>query len=77
MPAKRLGLIIFFLGVILLQIYSTIPFLWQVVGITLEYPLEATNEGVLALLPAFAPSTSAILMVVGGVIYGNKSKEVI
>ena len=75
MQAKSLGLPFFFLGVILLHLYTTVPFLWQLAGIPLAYPLSAANSGVLAMLPALVPAVGAVLMVVGGLIYGNKGKE--
>jgi hypothetical protein len=76
MQNKRLGLALFSLGVFLVYVYTTIPFIWALVGIPLHYPLM-TTEGVLAMLPGFMPPLGALLLVVGGLIYGREAKEVI
>jgi len=76
MRNKRLGLALFSLGVLLINLYTTIPFIWALVGIPAPYPL-VTTEGVLAVLPGFAPPLGAVFLVVGGLFYGQEPKEVI
>ena len=76
MKNKRLGLALFALGVFSLFVHTTLPFLWYLVGITLDYPLAST-EGILFILPGITPAIGALLLVVGGLVYGLEAKEVI
>jgi len=74
MQTKKLGLVFFVVGVLFIHLYTTVPFLWALMGISLAYPLVVT-EGVLSMLPAFAPSIGGALLVVGGLIYGQKVRR--
>ena len=74
MLAKRSGITLFFVGVFFLFVHTTLPFLWALVGVPLAYPL-ASSEGILAVLPGFTPVIGAILMVVGGLIYGRETRR--
>ncbi len=74
MQGKKLGLVFFVLGVLFIHLYTIVPFLWALVGISFAYPLVVT-EGVLSTLPAFAPSIGGVLLVVGGLIYGQKVRR--
>ena len=70
--AKRLGLSFFSVGAFFMFVHTTLPFLWALVGIPLAYPLT-TTQGMLAILPGFTPAIGALLMVVGGLIYGREA----
>ena len=74
MQGKKLGLVFFVLGVLFIHLYTTVPFLWALLGISLAYPLVAT-EGAVSVFPGFAPSIGGVLLVVGGVIYGQKVRR--
>ena len=74
MQTKKLGLVFFVLGVFFIHLYTTVPFLWAMVGISSAYPLVVT-EGVLSTLPAFAPPIGGVLLVVGSLIYGLKVRR--
>ena len=74
MQGKKLGLVFFVLGVFFIHLYTTVPFLWALVGISLAYPLMVT-KGVLSMLPAFAPPIGGVLLVVGSLIYGQKVRR--
>jgi hypothetical protein len=49
MQAKILGLSFFSVGVFLVFVHTTLPFLWALMGIPLAYPLTPT-EGILVIL---------------------------
>lgn len=74
MQAKILGLSLFSVGVFLVFVHTTLPFLWALVGIPLAYPLTPT-EGIMETLPGFTPPIGAILMVLGGLIYGREARS--
>ena len=74
MQAKILGLSLFSVGVFLVFVHTTLPFLWALVGIPLAYPLTPT-EGIMVTLPGFTPPIGAILMVLGGLIYGREARS--
>lgn len=76
MQGKKLGLVFFVVGAFLVHAYSTLFFLWMLVGIPLAYPLMPT-EGVLSRFWGWYVPLGAVLMVVGGLIYGREAKEVI
>ena len=76
MQSKTWGLVFFALGIFSMHVHTTLPFLWELVGIPLAYPLAAT-EVLLGILPGFTPPIGAVLMVIGGLIYGRQGKEVI
>jgi hypothetical protein len=76
MQNKRIGLALFALGAFFVFVHTTLTFLWALAGITLDYPLTST-EGVLSILPGFTPAIGALLLVVGGLVYGLGAKEVI
>ena len=76
MQAKTLGMIVFVLGILTMLIYTAFSFLWSLAGISLPYPLEVKTES-FGLFQLLTPPIGAILMVMGGLIYGQKDKEVI
>ncbi len=76
MQGKKLGLVFFILGVLLIHLYTTVPFVWALLGISLTYPLTVAKE-VPSTFPGFAPIIGGVLLVVGSLIYGQKVKEVI
>ena len=68
---RKFGLGLFFLGVFLLVVHTTFPFLWALVGIHFPYPLTSSS-GILWVLPGFTPAIGAIVIVIAGLIYGRK-----
>lgn len=74
MKHRRLGLSLFYIGVALMLVHTTLPFLWELAGIPGAYPLVST-KGILAILPGFSPPIGAALLVVGGVIYGRQARS--
>jgi len=74
MQHRTLGLALFYTGVAFMFIHTTLPFLWDLTGISLAYPLVST-KGVLAILPGFSPPIGALLMFAGGLIYGRKARS--
>ena len=77
MSNRIIGMIIFWIGVFSLFAYTTFSFLWAFAGINSPYPLaiNSTSE-LVGAIAFFAPPFGALLMVIGGFIYGQKSKEV-
>jgi hypothetical protein len=74
MQAKILALSLFSVGVFLVFVHTTLPFLWALMGIHLAYPLWPT-EGMLVILPGFTPPIGAMFMVLGGLIYGREARS--
>ena len=74
MQGKKLGLVFFILGVFFIHLYTTVPFLWALLGISLAYPLTVAKE-VPSTLPGFAPIIGGVLLVVGSLIYGQKVRR--
>ena len=79
MQVKKLGLVFFALGVFCMHVLMTINFWLIVLGIV----PEATLFGLVpstslwgGLAWGLGPPVGAVLMVVGGLIYGRKAKEV-
>jgi len=76
MQSKRWGLVFFVLGIFSMHVPVTLSFVWALAGIPLAYPLPV-NEGPLFILSGYGLPIGAVLMVIGGLIYGRKPKEVI
>lgn len=74
MQHRKLSLSLFYLGVALMLVHTTLPFLWELAHIPWAYPLVSTN-GILAILPGFSPPIGALLMVLGGLIYGREARS--
>jgi hypothetical protein len=73
MQGQRLGLIFFALGAFLVNVHTTLAFLWVVVGMPLAaYPFLFKG---LPYLPGFTPVVGAVLMVVGSLIYGREARR--
>jgi hypothetical protein len=79
MPGKTWGLVVFALGIFCMHAFMTVNFWLIVVGIvpgaTLYGVVPATSL-VGGLAWGLGPPVGAVLMVVGGLIYGRKGKEV-
>lgn len=77
MKHETWGMVIFVLGILVMFAYTAFSFLWAFAGISLSYPLAIKSSSELVgAIAFFAPPTGAFLMVVGGLIYGLKGKEV-
>lgn len=74
MQHRTIGLTLFYVGVALMLVHTTLPFLWELARIPWAYPLVST-EGILAILPGFSPPVGALLMVAGGLVYGRKVRS--
>ena len=74
MNKNNLGIVIFLLGIFFLFMHTTSPFLWLLIGIAYPYPLSS-NQGILFYLQGFSPPIGAILMVLGGLIYGRGARS--
>lgn len=78
MQAKTLGLIFFALGAFILHFTTTLGFLWLLVGLPSPFPPPetiATSGGTAAVLGGFITPTGALLMVIGGYVYGRKVRR--
>jgi hypothetical protein len=74
MQAKRLGLGVFALGAFLVHVYTTLLFLWALVGMPLAaYPLMLPQG--LRMLIGFTPAIGTVLLVVGSLIYGREARR--
>jgi len=74
MQSQKLGLVVFALGAFLVQVHTTLSFLWAAVGMPLAaYPL--LFKGALAYLPGFTPAIGAVLLVVGSLIYSREARR--
>ncbi|MBU0545839.1 hypothetical protein KKA13_01120 [Patescibacteria group bacterium] len=76
MQTKTLGKIIFFIGILTMFVYSAFSFLWALSGIPLPYPLAGESD-LFGLFALMTPPIGALLMVIGGLIYGKKIKKTI
>lgn len=74
MQHRTLGLLFFYTGAVLMLVHTTLPFLWELARIPWAYPLVSTT-GILAILPGFTPPLGALLMVLGGFIYGREARS--
>ena len=74
MTNKILGKGLFLIGIFVMLVHSTMPFLWALLGFSAPYPL-ASNSGIINSLSPFAPPIGAVLLAVGGIIYGLKTKK--
>ncbi len=71
---KRLGLVFFALGAFLVHVYTTLLFLWALVGMPLgAYPLMLPQG--LRMLIGFTPAIGAVLLVVSSLIYGRGARR--
>jgi hypothetical protein len=74
MQAKILGLIIFFLGVLIACYTTVLGFIWLLIG--LPAPGTQTELTVTAaILGGFITPFGALLMVIGGLIYGKRERR--
>jgi hypothetical protein len=71
MASRRFGIILFFVGVFALFAHTTLPFLWAAAGIRAHYPLTPT-EGFLSFLPGFTPPLGALVIFIGGLLFGRE-----
>lgn len=60
-------------GVFLLLVHTTLPALWQVLGLSGPYPLAAT-KGILIAASGFTPPLGVTLMLCAGFVYGAKGE---
>lgn len=71
MQTKTLGIVIFALGVLTLFSYTAFSFLWAMAGFSMSYPLVVKTES-FGLFMLMTPPLGALIMVIGGLIYGKK-----
>ena len=69
---KICGLVIFVIGIVFLHVFSTGSFLLSLLGIDIASSLSMQSNNTWGfILPA-----GAVIMIIGGLIYGLKVKEV-
>jgi len=74
MNAKMIGLILFFLGLVIINWTTTIGFIWLMAGLpSPEMPTEPTIQA--AILGGSITPFGALLMVVGGLFNGKKARR--
>lgn len=74
MRGRLLAYVLFGIGVFLLFVHTTLPALWQILGIPSAYRL-ASSDGLLAISTGFTPPLGAMLMLVAGLVYGSAESE--
>ncbi|MDF2627878.1 MAG: hypothetical protein K0R39_1709 [Symbiobacteriaceae bacterium] len=74
MKDRIVALSLFYIGVALMLVHTTLPFLWELARIPWAYPLVSTN-GILAVLSGFTPPIGAGLLLVAGIIYGRQARS--
>jgi len=72
---KTIGIIVFILGILTVFVYTAFTYLWALAGISIPYPLMGKSDS-FGLFSLMTPPIGAMLMILGGLIYGKK-KEVI
>jgi len=74
MKTKTIGLILFFLGLVIINWTTTIGFIWLMAGLPApEMPVEPTVMS--ALLGGSITPFGALLMVSGALVYGKKERR--
>lgn len=73
MRKKTLAYGLFGLGFFMLVVHTTLPALWQVLGLPGQYPLAST-EGILGLSAGFTPPLGATLLLAAGLVYGSQKE---
>ena len=74
MRRERFAYALFGVGVFLLFVHTTMPALWQLLGMAGAYPLAST-QGLLGISTGFTPPLGALLMLVAGLVYGSGRNE--
>jgi len=80
MQGRTSGLVVFALGIVCMHLLMTLNFWLIVLGIVPEGTLWAIMPATSlwgALAWGLGPPIGAVLMVVGGLIYGRRGKEVV
>ena len=78
MQSKTWGLIFFALGIISMHVFMTLNFWLNVIGIVpvnTWYGIIPANSLMAGLIWGLSPPIGAVLMVLGGLVYGRKTKE--
>ncbi|UCE40176.1 MAG: hypothetical protein JSV17_11995 [Candidatus Aminicenantes bacterium] len=74
MNSKTIGLIVFFLGLVIINWTTTIGFIWLLAGLPApKMPAEPTVMA--AIFGGSITPFGAVLMVVGGLVYGKKERR--
>ena len=67
MPRKTVAHILFGIGVLLLEIHTTIPFLWRILGLPMPYPFSQSI--ILFYAQGFTPIFGAFCLLAAGLVY--------
>jgi hypothetical protein len=67
MPGKTVAYILFGIGVLLLEIHTSIPFLWRILGLPMPYPFSQSI--ILYDAQGFAPIRGAFCLLAAGLVY--------
>ena len=67
MSSKTIAYILFGIGVFLLEVHTTLPFLWQISGLHMPYPLS--QSVILYYAQGFTPILGAFCLLAAGLLY--------
>lgn len=67
MTRKTLVYLLFIIGVLLLEVHTTLAVLWQLAGIPATYPLSRSI--VMYYAQGFTPILGAVLLLAAGLVY--------
>jgi hypothetical protein len=71
---RRIAYTLFWAGVFLFLVHTTLPVLWRLFGLPEPFPLAPTT-GALAVLPGLTPPLGAALMLIAGRVYAAAAPE--
>ncbi len=74
MQRRTVGVIFFLIGVFTALVHTMLPWVWALAGIRSPYPLAAT-AGWGAYLPGFTPPLGAMMMLIGGLVFGSEERR--
>ena len=74
MTKKKISLIMFVVAMILFHYHSTVHYIWALLGIKAEFPLDPV-EGFWALLKGFLPAGALWIVFFAGLISKKKNKH--
>ena len=64
---KTIAYIIFGIGVLLLEVHITMPFLWQILGLQMPYPFSQSI--ILYYAQGFTPILGTFCLLAAGLVY--------
>ena len=73
MSRKTIAYMLFGIGVLLLEVHTTFPFLWQILGFPKPYPLS--QSVILYYAQGFTPILGAFCLLTAGLVYEKSEME--